>query len=106
MTSIGHNSGDASMSIEVKLFNSTSRFGGDRGSRFPLEVPVGTTVEELIGRLGIPRQEVFLVLVNGRDITPGLAGKGVRGGYEIEPGDTVAFTGPIPYSWGYGAPVV
>lgn len=106
MTTIGHNSGDAAMTIEVKLFNSTAKFDGGRGARFPLEVPVGITIEELIARLAIPRKEVFLVLVNGRDVSPGVIADGVRGGYEIEAGDTVAFTGPIPYSWGYGAPVV
>jgi hypothetical protein len=103
---IGHNSGDIAIAIEVKLFNSTSRFDGGRGGHFPLTVPVGTTVAELINRLGIPRKEVFLVFVNGRDISPGMIGDALRGGYEIEEGDTIAFTGPIPYSWGYGAPVV
>lgn len=102
---IGHNSGDAAMTIQVKLFNSLSQFGGRNGGQFPLTLPVGTTVGELIGRLGIPRKEVFLVFVNGRDISPRLHEE-VRMAREIEPGDTVALTGPIPYSWGYGAPVV
>lgn len=106
MSAIGHNSGATTLAIEVKLFNSTARFGGARGPRFPMEVPAGTTIADLIGQLGIPPAEVFLVLVNGRDITPGLVGGDVRGGYAVEDGDTIAFTGPIPFSWGYGAPVV
>lgn len=103
---IGHNSGDTAMTIQVKLFNSLTKFSGPQGPQFEMELPVGTTVGELIDKLRLPHKEVFLVLVNGRDITPGLVGDQVRGGYEIEPGDTVAFTGPVPYSFGYGAPVV
>lgn len=107
MTAIGHNSNDTTMTIQVKFFNSLAKFGGGAlGQPVELSVPVGTTIGDLITKLGVPAKDVFLVLINGRDITPGIIGAEVRAGYEIEDGDTVAFTGPVPYSFGYGAPVV
>jgi len=103
---VGHNIGEASIEVEVRLFNSVTRHGGGRGDRFAITLQAGTTVGELASLLGIPRAELFLVLVNGRDITPGLVGTGVRADREIEHGDVVAFSGAVPYSYGYGAPVV
>jgi hypothetical protein len=69
-------------------------------------LPAGTTVGELAARLRIPREELFLVLVNGRDITPGLVSGAIKDYHLIEDGDVVAFSGAVPYSYGYGAPVV
>ncbi|MCG8354711.1 MAG: MoaD/ThiS family protein [Kiloniellales bacterium] len=103
---IGHNSQGAEIEIEVRLFNRVARYANGDGPRQRLSVAAGSTVGELADRLGIPHSELFLVLVNGRDITPGLVGDAVRAGYQVEQGDVVAFSGAVPYSYGYGAPVV
>ena len=98
---IGHNSGDCVLTIEVRLFNSLSSYDG-HGS---MEVKAGTSIGDILNRCGIPSSEVFLVLVNGRDITPHING-GPRLGFTVDGGDVVAFSGPVPYGWGYGSPVV
>lgn len=103
---IGDNSQDAMLSVEVRLFNGVARYAGSEGPRRRLTMPAGTTVGELVDRLGIPRRAVYLVLVNGRDVTPGLVGDPFKDCHQIEDGDVVAFSGAVPYSYGYGAPVV
>ena len=94
------------VTVEVRLFNCIARYAGRSGWRRRLEVPVGTAVGEIAERLGIPFERLFLVLVNGRDITPGLVGDRVNGGHQVEEGDVIAFSGAVPYSYGYGSPVV
>jgi hypothetical protein len=64
-------------------------------------------VGDLIRSFRIPLAEIFLVLRNGRDITPGTYQGGiVNEDVVLEDGDVIAFSGPVPYSYGYGAPVV
>jgi len=60
---------------------------------------------DLLIQLGIPAHKVHLSLVNGRDVTPRLKG-GIETEHPLQDGDVVALSGPVPYSWGYGAPVV
>ena len=103
---LGHNSRNRPVRVEVRLFNSLVRFANGEGSHFAAALPAGTTLGELAARLAIPLDAIFLVLVNGRDVTPGLVGAGIRAGHQIEDGDVVAFSGAVPYSYGYGAPVV
>ena len=103
---IGHNIADIVVRVEVRFFNAIARYAGPRGLRQRLTVPAGTTVGELADRLGVPRTELFLVLVNGRDITPGLVGDAVKGHHVLDDGDVVALSGAVPYSYGYGSPVV
>ncbi len=103
---IGHNSEDASIEVEVRLFNSMTRYANGADAGWRVSVPAGSTVGDLAARLGIPCDDLFLVLVNGRDITPGLFGDAVKIYHVIEDGDVVAFSGAVPYSYGYGAPVV
>ncbi len=103
---IGHNSQDVSIDIEVRLFNSITRYANGAGTRRQVGLPAGTTVSELAALLDIPQSEIFLVLINGRDVTPGQVGDPVKGQHMIEDGDVVAISGPVPYSYGYGAPVV
>ena len=64
---IGHNLGDLTIEVEVRLFNSLTPFGGRDGHRRLLSLPAGSTIDD---------------------------------------GDVVALSGPVPYSWGYGSPVV
>jgi hypothetical protein len=49
--------------------------------------------------------EVHLAFCNGRDVTPSLKDP-INAEHAVEAGDVVALSGPVPYSWGYGAPVV
>jgi sulfur-carrier protein len=49
--------------ITVKLFASLRKGRFDAAAR---EFPKGTTVNEIIGLLGIPEKEITLVFVNGR----------------------------------------
>jgi hypothetical protein len=105
--SLGHNAHGISLNIETRFFNSLARYSGHEGLCRRLEVPAGTCVGDLIRQFRIPLQEIFLVLRNGRDITPGLYQGGVvNEEASLQDGDVIAFSGPVPYSYGYGAPVV
>jgi hypothetical protein len=99
------NAADGSVAIEVRLFNSLVRFGGENGGRRSLRLPAGSTLGDVLARFGIPAQAVHLALQNGRDVTPGLRGP-INVERALDEGDVIALSGPVPYSWGYGAPVV
>lgn len=90
--------------VSVKAFNSLAPY---LGGCVPVEAEfeAGATVADVVERFGVPLERVFLVLVNGRDITRGLVGL-VDLARELEDGDVVTLSGPVPYSWGYGAPVI
>lgn len=104
---IGHNSAAATIGVEVRFFNSLARYTTSERFAERIEVEVGTTVGDLVRRFRLPVPEIFLVLKNGRDITPGLyQGGSVNEAVVVEDGDVIAFSGPVPYSYGYGAPVV
>lgn len=102
---IGHNSQSAPIGVEVRLFNSVVTACPTVPARSTITLPPGATIGEVVRQLGLPKREIFLVLVNGRDVTPRL-GVPVETGRVLEDGDVVAFSGPVPYSWGYGACVV
>ncbi len=104
---IGHNADGATIRIEARFFNSLARYSGTEGLCRKLELPAGASVGDLIAMFRLPIPEIFLVLRNGRDITPGLYQGGVVATHVVlDDGDTIAFSGPVPYSWAYGAPVV
>jgi hypothetical protein len=104
---IGHNTEGIALRIEARFFNSLAKYSGTEGLCRKIEVPAGSRVGDLIGLFQLPINEIFLVLRNGRDITPGLyQGGSVNGEVALEDGDVIAFSGPVPYSYGYGAPVV
>ena len=71
-----------------------------------LSLPAGSTLGKLIDGLGIPAAAIHLIMVNGRDVTPGRVGAPVNRDREIVDGDIVALSGPVPFSYGYGAPIV
>ena len=108
VTPIGHNSAGIVVRTEIRMFNSLSRYGGEQGHVHQLELPAGSDVDTVLKHLNIPKSKVFLVLVNGRDITPEVLPQmgNARTSYVIEEGDVIALSGPVPYSWGYGAPIV
>ena len=107
LSGIGHNSDGATIAVEVRLFNSMSKFTASPTFSEKLEVSPDTTVGDLISRFGLPLHDIYLVLRNGRDINAGLyKGGNVDLTAGIADGDVIAFSGPVPYSPGYGAPVV
>lgn len=104
---VGHNADGATIRIEARFFNSLARYSGTEGLFRKLELPAGASVGDLIELLKLPIPEIFLVLRNGRDITPGLYQGGVvNTRVVLDDGDIIAFSGPVPYSWAYGAPIV
>ena len=104
---IGHNSRRAKLRIQARFFNSLAKYSGVDGLCRNLEVPAEATIGDLIDMFKLPRADIYLVLRNGRDISPGIyQGGAVNEGAALEDGDVIAFSGPVPYSFGYGAPVV
>ena len=87
---LGHNIADMDVNVEFRFFNAIARYAGPRGMRQKMTVPAGTTVGELADRLGVPRKELFLVLVNGPDITPGLVGDDIKDYHVLDDGDVIA----------------
>ncbi len=105
--SIGHNADGVVLRVEARFFNSLAKYSGEPGVSRQLELPAGARVGDLIAMFALPLPEIFLVLKNGRDITPGIYQGGVvNEEVTLEDGDVIAFSGPVPYSYGYGAPVV
>lgn len=102
---LGHNASDISVSVEVWLFNSMTRFARSGNTHLNIDMPAGSDIASLVNRLGIPIDQIFLVFVNGKDITPTLH-NGIRSTYVLDQDDVIAISGPVPYSWGYGAPIV
>ena len=103
---LGHNARRATVTIESRLFNSLTKYSGTRSWRETFTLPAGSTIRDVLELWGLPRHEVFLVMRNGRDVTPGLVGAEVNVETALADGDVIAFSGPVPYSYGYGAPVV
>jgi hypothetical protein len=104
---LGHNLGEAKIFVEVRLFNSLTRHAGPDGPVRRLELDAGATVGDVVDRLRLPPADVFLVLRNGRDVSPGVYGGGlINREAVLDEGDVIAFSGPVPYSFGFGAPVV
>ena len=104
---IGHNTRGAVLRIEARFFNSLAKYSGTGGVSRKLELQAGVTVGDIIRMFSLPLDDIYLVLRNGRDITPGLYQGGVVNEQVVlDDGDVIAFSGPVPYSYGYGAPVV
>jgi len=104
---IGHNTHGANVQIEARFFNSLAKYSGVDGVARKLGLPAGATVGDVIRMFALPLHDIYLVLRNGRDITPGLYQGGViNENVVLDEGDVIAFSGPVPYSYGYGAPVV
>ena len=92
------------MELEVCLFNSLRKYSAV-GMVFRTRVPPGTTVADLLRRLTLPRRETCVAFRNGASITHDL-GKRIGEDTLLADGDRVAFSGPAPFSRGYGAPVI
>ena len=103
---IGDNSGKATVCVETRLFNSLTKFAERNSWRQTFTLPAGSTTADLVRKLKLPKSEIFLILQNGRDVSRGLVGAPVNLDTVLADGDVIAFSGPVPYSYGYGAPVV
>ncbi len=94
------------INLEVRLFNSLARYAG-ASNPFVLSLPEGATIGDALRRLPVPVQEIFLLTLNGRNV---MRGFGPESGIETErplfEGDVLAASGPIPFSRGYGSPVI
>lgn len=102
---MGHNARDITVTVEVRLFNSLTRYSNDGLKPVTLEVPAGGSVGDVLRELNIPGDKVYLALLNGRDITSSLYAA-VNENAMLDEGDVLGLSGPVPYSWGYGSPVV
>ena len=104
---IGHNAEGIVLEVEARFFNSLAKYSGHDGLCRRVALPAGARIGDLIAMFKLPLPEIFLVLKNGRDVTPGIYQGGVvNEEVVLEHGDVIAFSGPVPYSYGYGAPVV
>jgi molybdopterin converting factor small subunit len=88
----------------VCLFNSLRKYSAD-GMVFRTHLPDGATVADLLRRLALPRKEIYVAFRNGASITHDL-GRRIDEDTVLADGDRVAFSGPVPFSRGYGAPVI
>jgi hypothetical protein len=102
---MGHNVGNIKVTVEVRLFNSLVDYSGNGLAPVKLQMPAGSSVGDVLRKLKIPGDKVYLALRNGRDITPSLHDP-VNEDAILDEGDILGLSGPVPYSWGYGAPVV
>ena len=103
---IGHNSGLLEVTIEARLFNSLSQYRPPGSGHQTLTFPAGSTIGDVIRKLNLPHKDIFLVLRNGRDVSSGVVGGPINSDAVLDDGDVIALSGPVPYSFGYGAPVV
>jgi hypothetical protein len=85
------------ITLEIRLFNKMRKYAADSRSRFQLIVPENVTYPAL---LKIPSKDVFVAFRNGRNVTL------FPEHDTLADGDTIALSGPVPFSRGYGAPVV
>ena len=88
------------ITLEIRLFNLLRRYAQETSPYFKLSVPEGTTYAKLLGTLKIPEKEVFLALRDGRNIELLASDEVLRNG------EVVALSGPVPFSRGYGAPII
>jgi len=91
------------MKLEIRLFNSLQRYARNGSPRFPLEVAGGSTLGDVVRLLQIPDEQIFVAMRNGVNaeiLAPD------RFEAALRDGDAVALSGPIPWSRGYGSPVV
>ncbi|MDH5410091.1 MAG: hypothetical protein OEY16_01780 [Alphaproteobacteria bacterium] len=102
---MGHNAGNITVKVEVRLFNSLTRYAGDGLKPVSMELPAGSSVGDVLREMKIPGSKVHLALLNGRDITSSLYAA-VNENAMLDEGDVLGLSGPVPYSWGYGSPVV
>ncbi len=103
--SIDHNSHDATVTIEVRFFNKLYDPKTKR-MKEQVELPAGSRIRDLVELLKLTREDIYLIMINGKDISPGRVGDPVNLVSELEDGDVVALSGPVPMSGGYGSAII
>jgi hypothetical protein len=92
--------------ITVRFFNSLSRYANGK-PQFPLLLKEPRTIGDVVEMLKVPESEIFLLLHNGRNVMQGFGfNSGIEKERVLKEGDILAFSGPVPFSRGYGSAVV
>ena len=99
-----HDCADLSIEFELRSFNRIQPPDGDGVVNSKLELAAGSTIGDVLQRFGIPTGELFIALINGRDLS--LGPSELRLERLLDEGDVLALSGPVPHSWGYRAPIV
>ncbi|MBI1731255.1 MAG: hypothetical protein HYR49_00610 [Gammaproteobacteria bacterium] len=89
--------------IEVHFFNSLRRYGPP-GGVLRTHVPPFTRVADLVEQLGLPNDAIYVAFQNGRNVMTTNGGR-IETDAVLSGGDRLAFSGPVPFSRGYGVPV-
>ena len=73
--------------IELRLYTNLARYGGEKTGFFPVRISSSETLVSLIGKFGIPREEISMAQVNDR----------LTGDFEnpLHPGDRVKIFGLV-----------
>lgn len=74
--------------VYLRLYSTLTKYlkGNRVGEAVPVDLAAGANIKDLIGKLGIAREEVFLVSVNGQ----------IEGhDYVLREGDEVSLFGPV-----------
>lgn len=94
------------INLQVRLFNSLARYA-EEGNPVALSVPEGSTIGDVLQRLAVPEEEIFLLTLNGRNVMRGFGfSSGIETEHALRDGDVLSFSGPVPFSRGYGSPVI
>lgn len=94
------------ISVEIRLFNTVGKYGNGR-TRFLLDLAPSATVGDALERVPVPEDEIYLLFHNGRNVMAGFGpSAGIERRHALADGDVLAFSGPVPFSRGYGSPVV
>jgi sulfur carrier protein ThiS len=86
--------------IEVRIYNSLQKFVAQ--PRITLDIQGQVSVAAQVHQLGIDGREIYVAFKNGKPLGRGMA---AAADTTLSNGDSLALSGPIPFSWGYGAPV-
>jgi hypothetical protein len=89
--------------IEIHFFNSLRHYGPP-GGVLRTRVPAHTRVADLADQLGLPPQAIYVTFQNGRNVMTTNGGR-IECDAVLSHGDRLAFSGPVPFSRGYGVPV-
>jgi hypothetical protein len=94
--------------VEVWLYGPIAKYGGDKNqgsyAQLHLELPVGTTMKDLIERLGLPLEEKGITFINGR--LAALPGLDADQDVVLENGDRVGIShrrSMWPFQYRFGA---
>jgi len=80
------------MRVQLELYASLMRYlpAGAQRFGFSTDVPASTTIQQLLDRYGVPREQAHLVLRNGIFVTAS-----VRDSTDLAEGDVVAVWPPV-----------